>query len=169
MTHIVYDATFYILAFFVVGSAGIVALSRNIMRSAFAMVVTFLGVAGLFVLLSADFLAATQLLVYVGGILVLILFAVMLSSRMKEIKISNLSVSVFSGGIIITLLILLLTYISIKTPWKELDTVNFAPTTSAIGNNLLTKYLLPFEVLSVLLLVGLIGAVVIARKEKDEP
>jgi len=76
MTHIVYDAAFYILAFFVVGSAGIVALSRNIMRSAFALVVTFLGVAGLFALLSADFLAATQLLVYVGGILVLILFAV---------------------------------------------------------------------------------------------
>jgi len=94
---------------------------------------------------------------------------VMLSSRIKEIKISNLSVGVFSGGSIITLLILLLTYISIKTPWKELDTVNFAPTTSAIGNNLLTKYLLPFEVLSVLLLVGLIGAVVVARKEKDEP
>ena len=169
MTHIVYDAAFYILAFFVIGSAGIVALSRNIMRSAFALVVTFLGVAGLFALLSADFLAATQLLVYVGGILVLILFAVMLSSRLKEIKISNLSVSVFSGGSIITLLILLLTYISIQTPWKELDTVNFAPTTSAIGNSLLTKYLLPFEVLSVLLLVGLIGAVVVARKEKDAP
>ncbi len=169
MTHIVYDAAFYILAFFVVGSAGIVALSRNIMRSAFALVVTFLGVAGLFALLSADFLAATQLLVYVGGILVLILFAVMLSSRIKEIKISNLSVGVFSGGSIITLLILLLTYISIQTPWKELDTINFAPTTSAIGNSLLTKYLLPFEVLSVLLLVGLIGAVVVARKEKDAP
>lgn len=169
MTHIIYDVAFYIIAIFVVGSAGVVALSRNIMRSAFAMVVTFLGVAGLFTLLSADFIAVTQLLVYVGGILVLLLFAVMLSSRIKEIKISNLSVGVFSGGSVIALLILLLVYISIKTPWKELDTVNFAPTTSAIGNNLLTKYLLPFEVLSVLLLVGLIGAVVVARKEKDEP
>ena len=168
MNTIIYNVIFYILAFFVVISAAVVAFSKNIVRSAFAMMVTFLGIAGLFVLLSADFLAVTQLLIYVGGILVLILFSVMLSSRIKEIKISNLSVGYFSGGVIITLLVLLLVYIGVKTPWQKLDAVGFEPSTSAIGNSLLSNYLLPFEMISVLLLVGLIGAVVIARRKEDQ-
>ncbi|OGP61472.1 MAG: hypothetical protein A2V65_06105 [Deltaproteobacteria bacterium RBG_13_49_15] len=168
MSTVIYNVIFYILAFFVVISAAVVAFSKNIVRSAFAMVVTFLGVAGLFVLLSADFIAVTQLLIYVGGILVLILFAVMLSSRVKEIKISNLSVGYFPGGIIIALLTLLLIYIGVKTPWQKLDSVRFEPSTSAIGNSLLSNYLLPFEMISVLLLVGLIGAVVIARRKEDQ-
>jgi NADH-quinone oxidoreductase subunit J len=168
MSTVIYNVIFYILAFFVVSSAAVVAFSKNIVRSAFAMVVTFLGVAGLFVLLSADFIAVTQLLIYVGGILVLILFAVMLSSRVKEIKISNLSVGYFPGGIIIALFSLLLIYIGVKTPWQKLDSVRFEPSTSAIGNSLLSNYLLPFEMISVLLLVGLIGAVVIARRKEDQ-
>lgn len=165
MAAMIYDILFYLLAFLVVSSAAVVAFSRNIVRSAFALVITFLGAGGIFLLLAADFLAVTQLLIYVGGILVLILFAVMLSSRIREIKISNLSVGLTAGGAIATALFLMLAYISVGTPWKTLETVRFIPTTASIGNALLTTYILPFEALSVLLLVGLIGAVVVARKK----
>ena len=70
-------------------SAGIVVFSSHIVRSAFALLLTFFGVAGLYVFLGADFLAGTQVLVYVGGILVLLLFAVMLTNRIKDIQLSN--------------------------------------------------------------------------------
>ena len=130
------------------------------------MVITFLSVAGLFILLSADFIAVTQVLIYVGGILVLILFAIMLSSRIREIKISNLSVGFLAGGLILIPLTFLLIIVSIRGHWLH-SSINYAPTTARLGRELLTTYLLPFEIISVLLLVGLIGAVVIARRERN--
>ena len=80
---------FTLLAALTLGSAGVVAFSKNIIHSALALLGTFLGIAGLYITLSADFLAATQVLVYVGGTLTLILFAVMLTSRIEDMKVSN--------------------------------------------------------------------------------
>src|SRR5829696_9777908 len=77
------------LAALTLGSAGIVAFSKNIIHSALALLGTFMGIAGLYITLSADFLAAVQILVYVGGTLTLILFAVMLTSRIEDMKVSN--------------------------------------------------------------------------------
>src|SRR4051812_49765942 len=77
------------LASLTLGSAGIVAFSKNIIHSTLALLGTFFGIAGLYITLSADFLAATQILVYVGGTLTLILFAVMLTSRIGDMKASN--------------------------------------------------------------------------------
>jgi len=165
---IVYNILFYILAVMVMGSAGYVAISKNIVRCAFALVFTFVGVAGLFVLLSADFIAATQLLIYVGGTLVLILFAVMLSSRISDIRISNLSVGVIPGFLITGCFTAILVYIALFGQWNTTDTIEFNPTTASIGNSLLTKWLLPFEVVSILILASLIGAVVIARQNEGK-
>src|SRR5271156_7085883 len=80
---------FMALAGLTLGSAGIVAFSKNIIYSTLALLGTFMGIAGLYITLSADFLAATQILVYVGGTLTLILFAGMLTSRIEDMKVSN--------------------------------------------------------------------------------
>src|ERR687892_2540129 len=82
-------AVFYLIAIITVGSAAIVAFSRNIIYSAFSLLGTFAGVAGLYILLGADFVAAGQVLIYVGGILILILFAVMLTHRITDVQITN--------------------------------------------------------------------------------
>jgi len=160
------EIIFYLLALLVVGSAALVAFSRNIVHSAFALLGTFLGVAGLYVYLSADFLAVVQALVYVGGILVLILFAVMLTGRIRDVKVSNVSAGLVPGLLFLVLVLGLLSLLAFKTPWAA--SVPGAPveTTAAIGDALLTDYVLPFEIISVVLVAAMIGAVTLVRKEE---
>ena len=142
---------------------------RNIVHAAFALMVTLFGVAGLYVFLQADFLAATQVIVYVGGILVLILFGVMMTSGRLEMRIHiERGQLLLGGGISLALLMLLLTVIANTPRWENLtdDGTPLEPTTKRIGELILNeKFLLPFEVASVLLLVALIGAALISRKE----
>ena len=160
-------AVFYLFALAaVVGAAG-VPMSKNIFWSAMALLSALVGVGGLYVLLSADFLAVTQLLVYIGGVLVLIIFAVMLTSQIKEIEVSNQNVGLVSGAILFALTGTLLCFVAIWAPWKVVLPQSHETTTD-IGNGLLGTWLLPFEVASVLLLATLIGAIVVARKEIKE-
>ena len=160
---------FYGFALVTIGSALAVVTFRNIVHAAFALMVTLFGVAGLYVFLQADFLAATQVIVYVGGILVLILFGVMMTSGRLEMRIHIERGQLLLGaGISIALLVLLLTVIANMPVWKNLtdDGEPLEPTTERIGEMILQeKFLLPFEVVSVLLLVALIGAALISRKE----
>ncbi len=160
---------FYGFALLTIGSALAVVTLRNIVHTAFALMVTLFGVAGLYVFLQADFLAATQVIVYVGGILVLILFGVMMTSGRLEMRIHIERGQLLLGaGISIALLMLLLTVIANMPVWKNLtdDGRSLEPTTEQIGTMILQeKFLLPFEVVSVLLLVALIGAALISRKE----
>ncbi|HJX64504.1 MAG TPA: NADH-quinone oxidoreductase subunit J [Polyangia bacterium] len=151
----------------VVGAAG-VPMSKNIFWSAMGLLSALVGVGGLYVLLSADFLAVTQLLVYIGGVLVLIIFAVMLTSQIKEIEVSNQNVGLVSGAILFFLTGTVLSYVAIWAPWKAVLRPESHETSAAIGNGLLGTWLLPFEVASVLLLATLIGAIVVARKEIKE-
>ena len=161
----VFDIAFYLLAAMTLASGAVVALSRNIVHSAFSLLGTFLGVAGLYVLLSADFMAAAQLLVYVGGVLVLILFAVMLTNRIGEINLTNTSTKILPGFLLCGALVALLAYTVGTTPWEKVVDPAYQPTAALLGEAFLRHYLLPFEVLSVLLLAVLIGAVVVATKE----
>ncbi|MCE2400876.1 NADH-quinone oxidoreductase subunit J [Candidatus Poribacteria bacterium] len=160
---------FYGFALLTIASALAVVTVRNIVHAAFALMVTLFGVAGLYVFLQADFLAATQVIVYVGGILVLILFGVMMTSGRLEMRIHiERGQLLLGGGISLALLMLLLTVIANTPKWENLtdDGTAFAPTTERIGKLILNeKFLLPFEVASVLLLVALIGAALISRKE----
>ena len=162
-------AIFYLFALAaVVGAAG-VPMSKNIFWSAMGLLSALVGVGGLYVLLSADFLAVTQLLVYIGGVLVLIIFAVMLTSQIKEIEVSNQNVGLVSGAILFFLTGTLLCFVAIWAPWKAVLRPESHETSAAIGNGLLGTWLLPFEVASVVLLATLIGAIVVARKEiKDD-
>jgi NADH-quinone oxidoreductase subunit J len=161
-------AVFYLIALITVVSAGMVAFSRNIIYSAFSLLGAFMGVAGLYVFLGADFVAAVQLLIYVGGILVLILFAVMLTHRITDVQVTNRAAGRVPALIIIGALIYLLIETIKVTPWVKAKQVVYAPTTASIGDLFLSSYLLPFELASLVLLGALIGAVVLSRKEIRE-
>ena len=162
------DYIFYVLAALTVGSAVLVAVLPNIIYSAVAQLFAFAGVAGLYVLLSADFLAATQVLVYVGGILVLILFAVFLSNRIADGKISNPGRFRLPAAAVCLVLFGILSFTAVSTPFA-VKTGVYLPTTADLGELLMTRYLLPFEVASVLLLAALVGAALLSRPERGAP
>lgn len=161
-------AVFYLIAIVTVGSAVVVAFSRNIIYSAFSLLGTFAGVAGLYVFLGADFVAAVQVLIYVGGILVLVLFAVMLTHRITDVEITNRSAGRIPALIIVGVFLALLIQTVRDTPWAKVKEIAHEPTTAAIGELFLEDYLLPFELASLVLLAAMIGAVVISRKEIKE-
>jgi len=161
-------AVFYLIALVTVGSAGMVALSRNIIYSAFSLLGTFMGVAGIYVFLGADFVAAVQLLIYVGGILVLILFAVMLTHRITDVEITNRAAGRIPALLVIGVFVYLLIQTVKETPWFKAKEVVYAATTAKIGDAFLYDYLLPFELASLVLLAAMIGAVVLSRKEIKE-
>jgi NADH-quinone oxidoreductase subunit J len=152
-----------VLAGLALGSAGVVAFSKNIIHSALALLGTFLGVAGLYITLSADFLAATQILVYVGGTLTLILFAVMLTARIEDMKVSNPSQGLMVGIGLVTVVLLVLGKVATATSWSISERAT-VPSTAKLGHAFLSEYLLPFEVGSVVLLAAMIGSVVLARR-----
>ncbi len=156
---------FYLLAALTVAGAAGVALSRNVLYSAVGLLMALLGAGALYVFLSADFLAVTQLLIYIGGVLVLILFAVMLTNRITEVNVSNTSFGLFGGFLLFVSAAPVLLAVAMLTPWSTRTPDAAAPTTAALGNGFLTTWLLPFEVASLVLLATLVGAVVIARKE----
>jgi len=109
--------------------------------------------------------AVTQLLIYIGGVLVLIIFAVMLTSQISDINVSNRSLSLVGGSFVFLMIGTLLSYVAIWTPFKLTTVAPVENTTVAIGNGLLQTWLLPFEIASVVLVATLVGAIVIARKE----
>lgn len=159
---------FYLVAAITVVSAAVVVFSSNIVHSAFSLVGTFGGVAGIYVLLGADFVAAVQILIYVGGIVVIILFAVMLTHRIADVQVTNRSVGKIPALIVTGLVITLLVSTILESSWNKADQVAHDPTTAQIGELFLTDYLLPFELASIVLLVALIGAVTLSRKEIKE-
>ena len=164
------ELLFYALATLTVGGAAVVAFGRNILYSAVGLLAALLGAGMLYVLLSADFVAITQLLVYVGGVLVLLLFAVMLTNRITEVNVSNRSIGLWGGLLLLAAMAPVLVAVAVATPWSGpgVEPGALAPTTAAIGDALLTRWILPFEIASIILLATLVGAVVIARKELKE-
>jgi len=157
---------FWVFAILTVASAAIVVLSRTLIYSAFALLFTFFGVAGLYVLLGADFLAATQLLVYVGGILVLLLFGVMLTHKIYDLDLRTETTQFAPGVIVAVGIFVILTATAVRTQWMGVGRPP-APTTKEIGRLFLGQYLLPFEAASILLLVALMGAAMIVRRRRD--
>lgn len=159
--------SFALLALMVIGAALGVVLLQNIVYSAFMLGGVFISIAGLYILLNADFVSAAQVLIYVGAINVLILFAIMLVNKREDFQpvprrwIRQVGAAVVSLGLFV-----LLGAMVVQTPWS-IDLAALAPksTTIAIGEHFFSDYLLPFELASVLLLMALIGAVVLARRE----
>ncbi|SYZ74531.1 NADH dehydrogenase I subunit J [Candidatus Zixiibacteriota bacterium] len=156
---------FYLFSFIVIISAIYVVTLKNIFHSAIFLVLTLFGVAGIYILLHAEFLAAVQVLIYVGAVSVLMIFAIMLTTRLasREIRQSNEQVM---AGIFIGAGFLLASLGSFaNTVWHIVDKPLPENNTLTLGQLLMNEYVLPFEVVSIVLLAALIGAVVLARKE----
>lgn len=161
-----YDIVFYAFALLTIVSAIGVVFSRSILYAAFSLLFTFFGVAALYVLLSADFIAITQILLYVGGILVLIIFGIMLTSRANSVEVKRGALQIVPAVIVAGVIAGTLIGVLTTTHWPTANYSPFQETARPIGALLMTQFVLPFELASVLLLVALIGAVIIARREK---
>ena len=158
---------FYVTAAFVITSAMLVVNGKNLVHSAFALLATFFGVAVFYLMLGADFLAGAQVLIYVGGILILLLFGVMLTHRIYDMNLKTETFQVVPGAIVAALVFVSLVALIYRTPWRKMNMVMEGPTSEHIGRLFLTDYILPFEAASVLLLVALIGAAMIVRRRTD--
>ncbi len=161
------DILFLGIALITVGSATIVVLSRNLIYSVFSLLFTFFGVAMLYAMLGADFLAVTQVMIYVGGILILLLFGVMLTNKLYSLSLKTEVIQFLPGVIIALATFSILAAVAWTTPWPLAAPKNVSPTTAVIGAQFLREYLLPFEVASVLLLIALIGAATLVRRRPD--
>ena len=159
------DIAFWVIVGITVGSAFMVVQSKSLLYSAYALLFTFIGVTGLYIFLWADFLAVVQVVVYVGGILVLIIFGIMLTNKITSVNISHTSMQKSMGAIVVIAFIGLLGFMILSTPWLVLPNAEPSDTTSAIGRLLLIDYLLPFEAVSLLPLGALIAATTLSRKE----
>ena len=173
---------FYLMSFITLASAIFVATTKNLVRSVFVFFVTLFALAGLYVLALADFVAITQIVIYVGGILVLILFAFMLSGRetLNTLQQQNnrvISIGKVPASLLAALFFIVMLNVALKMDADNLGWIkqaiaantvikpNDVVTIDNIGINLMTRYLLPFEAISILLLTALIGAAHLARKE----
>jgi NADH-quinone oxidoreductase subunit J len=152
------------------GGLGVVS-SRNVFHSALFLVLSLAGVVGYYVLLGAGFLAAVQLLVYIGAIAILILFAIMVSRRLMAERQSQRNQQWWISILVAFLLFVVLAFVLWQVDWPVAgDQALIAPSAavgeegSQLGRDLLGPYVIPFEVASVLLLVALIGAVILARE-----
>jgi len=159
------NIVFWFFVGLTVVSAFAVVLSKNLVYAAISLLVTFLGVASMYVFLWADFMAGTQVMIYIGGILILILFGIMLTHKITSVRISHTNVQRGVGAIIVLTLFAGLVWMIKISPWINESSLEPLQTVESIGTLLMTDYLLPFEVASVLLLGALIGAAVLARKD----
>ncbi|WP_374950625.1 NADH-quinone oxidoreductase subunit J [Mucilaginibacter sp.] len=175
------QALFYLMGCVTLASALTVAFSKNLVRSIFMFFITLFGLAGLYVLALADFVAVTQIVIYVGGILVLILFAFMLSGKEalaaaqeqtnRFINLKNLPSVLLALLFLIVLINVIFKADVANLQWikeangvKNVIDVNESMINN-IGINLMTRYLLPFEAISILLMLALVGAAHLSRKE----
>lgn len=159
---------FLIFAFAAIGSGVAVITMRNPVHSALALMTCLLQVAALFVLLRAPFLAAVQVFIYIGAIMVLFLFVIMVLDVRKVVMESF---NIKNRLVVIGALFLItveMTFIALTGPFGSVENLNSAETTiKDLGMELFTKYLYPFEVISVLLLVAMVGAILMAREKTD--
>jgi NADH-quinone oxidoreductase subunit J len=155
---------FLFISVLIIASAINVVISSQLIYSAVSLLFTLFGVAGLYVFLYADFMAATQVIIYVGGILVLIIFGVMLTNKIDTPNIVSSGSNQLIGFLASSFLFLIQLAVIFKTDWKQGDIQETESTVTIIGHMLLQHYFLPFEIISVLLLAALIGAAFLSRR-----
>ncbi len=160
----VYEIIFYLFAAVTLVSAFFVVTSRNIVHAAFYLLFTFFGVAGIYVLLGADFVAIVQLIVDLGGIRILRIFGVMITNKITEVDIKTGTIQTLPAAIGIGLFTGVLGAVILNTEWRLVDSEFPESTLSTLGSLLITEYVLILKLLGILLLVALIGAASMARK-----
>jgi NADH-quinone oxidoreductase subunit J len=171
---VIVDLIFFLLMALIILPAIVVVWSPNIVHAGFSLLFTLFGVAGLYAFMGADFLAVTQLMVYIGGVLVLVLFTVMMTrlpdgQRRKAALGRIVPAGVFSLGVFAMI------YAAISgTQWGG-QMSEAEPTITVIGTNFMTNYIFPFEYVSLVLLAAMIGAALLIREKsssgnnEDEP
>jgi len=159
---------FWSLAALIVLSAATAAFTRSIVNAAFALFFSLLGVAGIYALLGADFLAVTQVVIYVGGILVLLLFGILLTNRSLEALLQSSRRSAWIAVFIGAAILAIITFVLISATWPLRPVQGVGGTTAPLGVLLLQKYVIAFEFSSLTLLAALVGASYLVRqKERD--
>jgi NADH:ubiquinone oxidoreductase subunit 6 (subunit J) len=154
---------FWVLTVVTVGAAVMVVLARNLVHAVLFLVLSFVGIAGLYITLSADFVAVVQVLIYAGAIAVLMLFAIMLTplaGRGNTEGVFRLPALVLSG-----MMTAVIIFVALDTDWNTATRGPFTETTAAIGEALLDPFVLPFEIASVLLVAAMIGAILLVGEE----
>ena len=161
----------YVVAFY--GVAGVALLGglgvlffRNLFHAGLSLILSLFAVASLFVLLGAEFLAGVQVLVYVGAVAVLILFAVMLTQRITARRVRRYTRALIPAALVTLGLAVLTVLVMVKVELPAIAPIPEASAIDELADQLLSTYLLPFEVISLLLLGALVGAIVLARKEE---
>jgi NADH-quinone oxidoreductase subunit J len=159
------DIAFWVLAVVCVAAALAVVLLQNVFRAALTLVLCFLAVAGLYVTLSADFLAAVQILIYVGGISILVILAVMLTREVQNGSPSNKLR--FPAFLVALLFVIVVVYALINTSWQVSTTAPLAPTILPLAGKLLGPggFILAVEIAATLLLAAILGAIVLVREK----
>lgn len=161
-----YDFSFWIISIVVLLSALGVVMLNNIIHSALSLVVTFIGVAGLYLLLEAEFLAAVQILVYGGAISIIIVFAIMLIQR-EEMHETNLFSKLKIPGALVALGFTgVVAWLIFNTKWAVSQATEGLVDVGSLAELMLGDYVIPFEIAAILLLVAMVGAIVIAREVK---
>ena len=160
------DMVFITISFLLILSCLGVCTSKNLVHSAVYLFFALFLIAGYYIMLYADFLAAVQVIVYVGGILVLIIFGVMLTNRLEKPSIDITSFNQLTAGLLCFFLFSIQCYAILNGNWINVDAGLIENSSKSIGRLILSKHLLPFEIISILLLGVLIGAATIARKKR---
>jgi NADH-quinone oxidoreductase subunit J len=157
---------FIVFSIAVLGFAILTVTTRNMFHAALALVGALFGVAALYILLEAEFLAVVQVMVYVGAIATLIVFAIMLSRNMMRRDIRSANDQWVEGVVAAVLLFALLVLVLTRTGWQTVAAAAPTDVVPGIGAALVGDYVIPFEVASVLLLVAMVGAIIIARERE---
>jgi len=157
------NIAFGLIVAITLGSALMVVISKQLLYSAIALLFTLFGVAGLYIFMWADFMAGVQVIVYIGGILVLLIFGIMLTNKISSVNISHTSLQRGVGAVITLGVLGFLIPMINNTAWLQLPSEEPNQTADSIGRLLMMDYLLPFEVASLLLLGALIGAAMLSR------
>ncbi len=159
------DIAFWILAVIGIAAALTVVLLRNVFRAALSLILCFLTVAGIYATLSADFLAAVQVLIYIGGISVLIILVIMLTREVQRGSPSNKLQ--FPAFLVAILFLMVVSFALINTPWQVSTLPPLEPTTAALAGKLLGEggFILSVEIAAVLLLAAILGAIVLVREK----
>lgn len=166
------NVAFYIIALTMIAAALKMVTTKNVVHAALYLVAVLIGVSGQFILLGAEFIAATQILVYVGAIVVLFLFGIMLTRAQlgRDPEVNNSAGQRGAGAFIAVILLAVMTFAIYQDPseggFRDVELAEErVQTVAQVSDSIFSTYLVPFEAISVLLLAALIGAVVLARRD----
>jgi NADH:ubiquinone oxidoreductase subunit 6 (subunit J) len=156
---------FWVLSVLLVGSALAVVFSKNLFHAVLWLALALTGTAGIFLLLNAEFLAAVQLLLYAGGIITIVVFAIVVTERLVGERLSQTNRGVVSGALVAVALLGIIVSMLMQRELPSTPLPQLSDLTRLMGEQVLTTFVLPFELLALLMLVAMLGAIYFARPE----